>query len=49
MPRPMISGDDDDASSSVDPTIMGTAADYQLTRAVDMLRGMAMYNGRMVN
>jgi len=43
------SGDDDDASSSVDPTIMGTAADYQLTRAVDMLRGMAMYNGRMVN
>ena len=42
-------GDDDDASSSVDPTIMGTAADYQLTRAVDMLRGMAMYNGRMVN
>lgn len=40
---------DDDASSSVDPTIMGTAADYQLTRAVDMLRGMAMYNGRMVN
>jgi carboxyl-terminal processing protease len=43
------SGDDDDASSSVDPTIMGTAADYQLTRAVDMLRGVAMYNGRMVN
>jgi carboxyl-terminal processing protease len=40
---------DDDASSSVDPMIMGTAADYQLTRAVDMLRGMALYNGRMVN
>ena len=24
-------------------------ADYQLTRAVDMLRGMALFNGRMVN
>jgi carboxyl-terminal processing protease len=39
----------DDAMSSVDPTIMGTAADYQLTRAVDMLRGMAKYNARLVN
>jgi carboxyl-terminal processing protease len=43
------SGDDAEASSSVDPKIMGTAADYQLTRAVDMLRGMALYNGRMTN
>ena len=43
------SGDENDASNSVDPTIMGTAADYQLTRAVDMLRGMALYNGRMIN
>jgi carboxyl-terminal processing protease len=40
---------DDDVSSSVDPTIMGTAADYQLSRSVDMLRGMALYNGRMMN
>jgi carboxyl-terminal processing protease len=40
---------DEDASSSVDPTIMGTAADYQMTRAVDMLRGMAIYNSRLVN
>jgi carboxyl-terminal processing protease len=43
------SGEDADLSSSVDPTIMGTAADYQLTRAVDMLRGMALYNGRLAN
>jgi len=35
--------------SSVDPSIMGTAADYQLTRAVDMLRGIALFNGRVVN
>ena len=35
--------------SSVDPTIMGTPADYQLTRAVDMLRGIALFNGRVVN
>jgi carboxyl-terminal processing protease len=43
------SEDDADLSSSVDPTIMGTPADYQMTRAVDMLRGIALYNGRLVN
>ena len=26
----------------------GTPADYQLTRAVDMLRGIALFNGRVV-
>jgi carboxyl-terminal processing protease len=36
-------------SSSVDPSIMGTKSDYQLARAVDMLRGIAMFNGRVVN
>ena len=36
-------------SNSVDPSIMGTAQDYQLTRAVDMLRGMSLFTGRMVN
>jgi carboxyl-terminal processing protease len=41
--------DDDADASSVDPTIMGTAADYQLARAVDMLRGMGLFNGRMIN
>src|SRR5215471_5801026 len=35
--------------SSIDPSIMGTAADYQLARAVDMLRGISMFNGRVVN
>jgi len=34
---------------TVDPAIMGTAADYQLARAVDMLRGIALFNGRVVN
>jgi carboxyl-terminal processing protease len=38
-----------DEQSSVDPTIIGTPADYQLARAVDMLRGIAMFNGRVVN
>jgi carboxyl-terminal processing protease len=37
------------AESSVDPTIMGTPEDYQLARAVDMLRGIALFNGRVVN
>jgi hypothetical protein len=29
--------------------VMGTADDYQLARAVDMLRGIALFNGRVVN
>ncbi|MGH7045222.1 MAG: S41 family peptidase [Stellaceae bacterium] len=40
---------DDDEGDSVDQSIMGTAADYQMMRAADMLRGMALFNGRMVN
>jgi carboxyl-terminal processing protease len=40
---------DEDVSGSVDPAIMGTAADYQLARAVDMLRGMAAYNSHTLN
>src|SRR5215468_2849678 len=43
------SGDGGPEQTSVDPSIMGTAADYQLARAVDMLRGIAMFNGRVVN
>ncbi|MBV8088790.1 MAG: S41 family peptidase [Alphaproteobacteria bacterium] len=35
--------------SSVDPSIIGTPADCQLARAVDMLRGIALFNGRVVN
>ena len=43
------SGDGGGEQSSVDPSIIGTPADYQLTRAVDMLRGIALFNGRVVN
>ena len=35
--------------NSVDPSIIGTPADYQLTRAVDMLHGISLFNGRVVN
>jgi carboxyl-terminal processing protease len=35
--------------STIDPSIMGTPEDYQLARAVDMLRGIALFNGRVVN
>ena len=38
-----------DAQNSVDPSIIGTPQDYQLARAVDMLRGIALFNGRVVN
>jgi carboxyl-terminal processing protease len=43
------SGDGGSEQNSVDPSIIGTPADYQLARAVDMLRGMALFNGRVVN
>ncbi len=36
-------------TNSVDPLVLGTAEDYQLARAVDMLRGLALFNGRAVN
>src|ERR1700730_9140327 len=42
-------GDAPPEQTSVDPSIMGTPADYQLARAVDMLRGIALFNGRVVN
>jgi carboxyl-terminal processing protease len=42
-------GDGPPEQTSVDPSIMGTPADYQLARAVDMLRGIVMFNGRVVN
>jgi carboxyl-terminal processing protease len=42
-------GDGAPEQSSVDPSIIGTPADYQLARAVDMLRGIALFNGRVVN
>ncbi len=35
--------------ATVDPSIMGTPDDYQLARAIDMLRGIALFNGRVVN
>jgi carboxyl-terminal processing protease len=43
------SGEKAAEQSSVDPSIIGTADDYQLTRAVDMLRGIALFNGKVVN
>jgi carboxyl-terminal processing protease len=36
-------------ATSVDPLVLGTAEDYQLARALDMLRGVALFNGRVVN
>jgi carboxyl-terminal processing protease len=43
------SGEDPPEQSSVDPAVMGTPADYQLARGVDMLRGIALFNGRIIN
>jgi carboxyl-terminal processing protease len=36
-------------SNAVDPNVMGTAEDYQLARAVDMLRGISLFSHRTVN
>ena len=35
--------------NSVDPSIIGTPDDYQLARAVDMLKGIALFNGKVIN
>jgi carboxyl-terminal processing protease len=42
-------GADDQDQATVDPTVIGTPDDYQLARAVDMLRGIALFNGRAEN
>jgi carboxyl-terminal processing protease len=42
-------GDAAAEKSSVDPSIIGTPDDYQLARAVDMLRGIALFNGKVIN
>jgi carboxyl-terminal processing protease len=47
-------GVEDDADNAgdqatVDPAVIGTADDYQLARAVNMLRGMALFNARVEN
>jgi carboxyl-terminal processing protease len=34
---------------TVDPSLIGTPEDYQLARAVDMLRGISLFNGRIIN
>ncbi len=44
---PPTKSDDSDAENSVDPSIMGKPADYQMMRAADMLRGMSLFSGRM--
>jgi carboxyl-terminal processing protease len=45
------SKNDEDAADekSVDPSLIGTPEDYQLARAVDMLRGISLFNGRVIN
>ncbi len=35
--------------ATVDPSVIGTADDYQLARAVDMLRGIALFHARAEN
>jgi carboxyl-terminal processing protease len=36
-------------SQAVDPSVMGSAEDYQLARALDMLRGVALFNAKAGN
>jgi carboxyl-terminal processing protease len=35
--------------NSVDPAVLGTSEDYQLARAMDMLRGVALFHNRVAN
>ena len=41
--------DNSEDQATVDPTVIGTPDDYQLARAVDMLRGIALFNTRTEN
>ena len=34
---------------TIDPAVLGTPEDYQLARAVDLLRGIALFNAHVVN
>src|SRR5690349_6874099 len=36
-------------NTAVDPSVMGTAQDYQLARALDMLRGVALFTSKASN
>jgi carboxyl-terminal processing protease len=36
-------------SGTVDPSVIGTSEDYQLARAVDMIRGVALFNSRVTS
>ena len=44
-----VTGKDVMVDVKVDPSIIGTRDDYQLARAVDMLRGIALFSARVVN
>ena len=35
-----------DQTNSVDASVIGTSEDYQLARAIDMLRGVALFGHR---
>ncbi|HVC56157.1 MAG TPA: S41 family peptidase [Stellaceae bacterium] len=39
----------DAEQDTIDPSIIGTAEDYQLARAIDTLRGVALFDRRVVN
>jgi carboxyl-terminal processing protease len=39
-------GAPDDGTGTVDAVVIGTSEDYQLARAVDMLRGVALFGHR---
>jgi carboxyl-terminal processing protease len=39
----------DKEKGSVDPAVIGTSEDYQLARALDMLRGVALFHSRVSN
>jgi len=36
-------------AGTVDPSVIGTSEDYQLARAVDMIRGVALFNSRVTS
>ncbi len=47
--KPASTSDTAAEQSTVDAAVLGTPEDYQLARAIDMLRGIALFHKHMVN
>jgi carboxyl-terminal processing protease len=48
-PAAAAPGDGDGGTTAVDPSVLGTGEDYQLSRALDLIKGVSLFNSRAVD